>query len=164
MTRRVRPFRPEEADVLRSLRLEALADNPPAFAERLEVALAMGGEDFSAPLARGEMWGVFADGEAMAMAGFGRFTGANVDHKAMIWGVYVRPQGRGSGVADQLFEALFTHAREVGVEILELGVGAFNRRAVRFYERMGFVSFGLEPAAVKLDDRYYDELLMARRL
>jgi RimJ/RimL family protein N-acetyltransferase len=39
-------------------------------------------------------------------------------------------------------------------------VGDFNRRARRCYERMGFVAYGLERRALKLPDRYVDEVLM----
>jgi GNAT superfamily N-acetyltransferase len=160
MTLTVRPLRPDEAAPLRDLRLEALADSPAAFAERIEVARAMGGEDFSAALADGTLWGAFDGADLVGMAGLDRHVGANVEHKATIWGVYVRPAARGAGAAAALFVALIGHARAVGVEILELGVGDFNRRARRFYERMGFVAYGLERRALKLPDRYVDEVLM----
>jgi len=128
------------------------------------VALAMDGEDFSAPLARGEVWALFENDAAVGMAGLDRFVGANVQHKATVWGVYLCPAARGRGGADVLFGAVIAHARSVGVEILQLGVGDFNLRAQAAYRRMGFEPYGLEKAAVKLHDRYIDEVLMALRL
>ncbi len=164
MSLTVRPLLPEEASVLRAIRLEALADNPPAFAERLDVALARGGEDFTAAIASGSVWGVFDQDQCVGMAGLDRFVGANVEHKAMIWGVFVSPAARGSGAARRLFETIIAHARVVGIEVLELGVGDFNHRAKRFYESFGFIAYGFELQAVKLGDRYIDEVLMALRL
>ena len=164
MTLIIRPFRPDEAAVLRDIRLEALADNPPAFAERHDVALARGGEDFSAALALGAVWGVFLDGACVGMAGLDRFVGANVEHKATVWGVYLSPAARGQGAGEALFGAIIDHARSVGIEVLELGVGDFNTRAHALYARMGFVPYGLEPKAVKLGERYIDEVLMALQL
>ncbi len=161
----IRPFRPDETGVLKAIRLAALADNPPAFAERLDVALARGGEDFSEPLARGAVWGVFDDrGRCLGMAGLDRFVGANVEHKATIWGVYLSPTARGGGTGDRLFSAIIEHARGVGITVLELGVGDFNLRAQGLYARMGFVPYGLERRAVRLHDRYIDEVLMALHL
>jgi len=164
MTLSVRPFRLDEASVLTTIRLEALADNPPAFAERVDVARAMGGEDFTAPLAAGAVWGAFLDDTCVGMAGLARFVGSNVAHKATIWGVYVSPSGRGAGVAEALFRAMIEHASYIGVEVLELGVGDFNDRDKRFYARMGFAPYGFERRAVKLGGRYYDEVLMSLHL
>jgi RimJ/RimL family protein N-acetyltransferase len=157
----VRPFRPDEAATLKTIRLEALADSPPAFAERLDVALAMGGEDFTEVLSAGAVWGAFQGERCVAMAGLERHRGTNVEHKATVWGVYVAPSARGAGTAESLFHAIIGHARAVGVEVLELGVGDFNLRARRFYARMGFETYGLERRAVKLGERYIDEVLMA---
>ncbi len=146
---------------MKALRLEALADAPEAFGERLDVAVAMGGEDFSAALGAGAVWGVFDGERAVGMAGLNRFAATNDAHKATITAVYITPVARGSGAADVLFAALIGHARSVGVEILQLGVGDFNQRAHAFYRRMGFVPFGLERKALKLHGRYIDEVWMA---
>ena len=159
-----RPFRPEEAAVLRDIRLQALADSPPAFAERYDVALATGGEDFSSALGAGTVWGAFDQDRCVGMAGLNRFVGANVEHKGYVWGVFVSPAARGTGAAQALFQAITDHARAVGLTVLQLGVGDFNDRAKRLYQSFGFVPFGKEPRAVRLDGRYIDEVLMALEL
>ena len=155
-----RPFRPDEAGVLRDIRLQALADSPRAFAERHDVALAMGGEDFGAALAAGAVWGVFDDDRCVGMAGLGRHVGANVEHKATIWGVFVTPTARGSAAARTLFQHLIDHARVIGLEVLHLAADEQNQRAQRFYKGMGFVSYGLDRRALKLGDRIVDDVLM----
>ena len=157
----IRPFRPDEAGALRAIRLEALAAHPPAFAERHDVALAMGGEDFAAALAEGAVFGVWEGEACLGMAGLDRWRGSNVRHKAVIWGVYLSPAARGRGAGEALFQAMIDHARAIGIEVLQLGVGDFNHHAQALYRRMGFVPFGLEPRAVKLHDRFIDEVLMA---
>jgi RimJ/RimL family protein N-acetyltransferase len=164
MTLTVRSFRPDEAAVLTAIRLEALADSPAAFSERYDVALAMGGEDFSAPLMAGAVFGAFTDTNCVGMAGLTRHTGSNVAHRATIWGVYVSPTARASGAATALLDAMVAHARSIGVDALYLGVGDYNVRAQAFYRRMGFAPIGFEPRGLKLDGRYIDEVLMARLL
>ena len=159
-----RPFRPDEARVLGDIRLQALADSPPAFAERHDVAMAMGGEDFGAALAAGAVWGVFDDDRCVGMAGLNRLVGTNVEHKAYVWGVFVSPAARGTGAAQALFRAIIDHARATELTVLSLGVGDFNDRAKRLYANFGFVPFGREPRAVRLNGRYIDEVLMALEL
>jgi RimJ/RimL family protein N-acetyltransferase len=43
-------------------------------------------------------------------------------------------------------------------------VVATNLTAVRLYSRLGFQQYALDPRALKIDGRYYDEILMSRRL
>ena len=47
------------------------------------------------------------------------------------------------------------------VEELRLTVVASNTTAVRLYSRRGFREYGVEPRALKIGDRYHDEVLMA---
>ena len=156
----VRAFRLDEATILGAIRMEALAESPAEFAERFDVARAAGGEDFTAALAVGAIFGVFQGDRCVGMAGLDRHVGANVEHKAVIWGVYIAPPARGSGAARTLFRRLIDHARAVGVEVLQLAVGAHNERAIGFYRGMGFVAYGLERRAMKLADRDIDDVLM----
>ena len=43
------------------------------------------------------------------------------------------------------------------VEQLLLSIITNNERARRFYGKMGFEPYGLEPRALKIGDQYYDE-------
>jgi len=160
----VRPFRPDEASVLGAIRLEALADTPGAFAEQHDVAVAMGGEDFTAHLAASAAWGVFLDRRCVGMAILARHVGTNVAHRATVGCVYIAPGARGSGAARTLFQTLIGQARVAGIEILQLAVGDFNARARQLYQNMGFVPYAVEPKALKLGERYIDEIWMALEL
>ena len=77
--------------------------------------------------------------------------------------MYVKPEGRGSGVAAALVEALLGHASKE-VEQEQLTVEVNNHRARRFYERMGFVEYGLEKESLKYRGTYFDEALMVKFL
>lgn len=93
---------------------------------------------------------------------------ASLQHKALLWGMYVRDSARGQGLADAIVSRLLEHARDRGVEIVQISVMADNARARRLYERCGFTTYGVEPCAVKVSDGerflYLDEALMAIRL
>ena len=76
-------------------------------------------------------------------------------------GMGLLPHVRGRGLGRRLAEATIEAARARGVERIELEVFAHNTRAIRLYEKLGFVHEGLRPRARKLDGRYDDNVLMA---
>ena len=80
-------------------------------------------------------------------------------HKGTVWGVFVSPSARGAGLAGILLKTALSQAAHV-VEEARLSVGTSNAAAVRLYERTGFVQYGMEPRAIKVGERYYDEYLM----
>jgi len=108
--------------------------------------------------------GTFQGDELVGIAGFTRFEGAKLRHRALLWGMYVGPTARGAGVGDALMRFLTAEARAQGIEQMILTVAAENSRARRLYERWGFSVYGTESRAIKLADRYLDELLMQCRL
>ena len=65
-------------------------------------------------------------------------------------------QGSGTGLAEAMVEAVMDHAWGKVEQIL-ISVIEENKRARRFYEKMGFELYGLERHALKIDGRYYDE-------
>ncbi|WP_430702177.1 GNAT family N-acetyltransferase [Mesorhizobium captivum] len=70
------------------------------------------------------------------------------------------PKCEDLGLAGALVERLLSEARGV-VEEVHLKVVTSNNAAVRLYTRLGFKEYGLEQRALKVGDRYYDEVLMA---
>ena len=103
------------------------------------------------------------DDDLLGIGGFSRLVGARLDHKGLIWGMYVAPAARGSGVADRVMAALMERARG-HVRQLQLTVMADNARARAFYERHGFKLYGVEPDAVRREGAFADEALMWRLL
>jgi ribosomal protein S18 acetylase RimI-like enzyme len=73
----------------------------------------------------------------MAIVGFYPLEGPRIGHKGVLWGMYVRPEARGTGLATALIGSLIEHAREHVAQI-QLTVVSSNPRARRFYQRMGF--------------------------
>jgi RimJ/RimL family protein N-acetyltransferase len=159
----IRLRRLEASDVAdyRELRLEALKSHPEAFgssfedesdqsqawwAERLEAATVFGG------------W--IDDSTLLGVAGFRPQGGFKHRHKGVLWGMYVRPVARGSGLAAALVQRVIEHARPL-VEEINLTVVASNAAARRLYTAAGFTPYGLERRALKVGDTYFDEVLMA---
>ena len=76
-------------------------------------------------------------------------------------GMGLLPHVRGQGLGRRLAQATIDAARARGVERVELEVFATNVRAIRLYERLGFVHEGVRLRARKLDGEYEDNVMMA---
>jgi ribosomal protein S18 acetylase RimI-like enzyme len=61
-----------------------------------------------------------------------------------------------------LIERLLAQAVRAGMESVRLEVVADNLHAIRLYESLGFIQYGCEPAAYRVDERAWDLLLMTR--
>ncbi len=99
--------------------------------------------------------------DLLGIAGFRRLVGPKHCHKGSLWGVYVRPAGRGTGMARRLIERVIEHARD-RVELIQLSVVSNNEPARRLYENLGFAGYGIEQRALKHDGVYFDKLLMVK--
>jgi ribosomal protein S18 acetylase RimI-like enzyme len=155
----------DDAEVFSHLRLEALRNDPASFAdsteEHLETAVETTRERLSknSP-ARNFVVGAFEDGKLIGTAGFFRRKNNKERHKGYIWGVYVRPQSRGKGVASALMREIVRRARKLeGVEQITL-VASANLPAKRLYTALGFQSYGIETHSLKIGNDYIDDVLM----
>ena len=103
---------------------------------------------------------MLASGDPLAgMAGLSFETRIKRRHVAHLWGVFVRPEQRGSGLARALVAAAIEKARG-RVDHLRLAVDAANGPAVGLYRSLGFVAYGLEPAGLRTEGVDSDDLLM----
>jgi ribosomal protein S18 acetylase RimI-like enzyme len=156
----VRKLRPDEAEAFRFIRLGALQQHPDAFGSTLEREAAEPLSVFADRLARNHVFGAFQGDALVGVVGFYALDGPKTRHKGILWGMYVKPAARGQGLAEALVECTIAQARCERVEVLELTVVSVNERALRFYRRMGFSAYGIEPRALKHHGTYFDEVLM----
>lgn len=107
--------------------------------------------------------GAFAAAELIGSAGGFREQDAKRAHIAMVVGMFVHPDHRSTGVGGKLLDAVLTRLDALpGVERIQLEVTVGNASALRLYEQRGFLVFGREPAALKVDGIDYDTLLLSR--
>ena len=76
-------------------------------------------------------------------------------HKALVIGMYVSPETRGTGAGRALLEAVIEYARaKEGTLQLTLTVTEGNAPAESLYTSAGFQSFGTEPMAIHTPGGY----------
>ena len=152
-----------DASLFREIRLEGLERDPDAFSSTFELETAQPLSFFEQRLGNSAVFGAFRGPELLAVAGFRIQLGPKHAHKGLLWGMYVRPEARQTGIGRKLVQAVIAHARGQ-VELLQLTVISDNQPARRLYASLGFEEYGIEPRAAKYRGRYHDDVLMAKML
>ena len=158
MTTDIRRVRDDEWEQVRDLRLAALQDDaaPVAFLETHDQAASEPAAFWQGRTSGGASSDSVAQFVAVSADAFvGTVTvlvqeAGTLDHhsrpvesrQAVVVGVYVRPEHRGSGVVDELFEAAAEWTRGRGIGVLTLDVHSANARAQAAYRRAGFLPSG----------------------
>jgi ribosomal protein S18 acetylase RimI-like enzyme len=155
----VRRLGADDVAVYRDIRLEGLRLDPISFASTLDEEAAMPDDDFRGRLARNFTFGVFDGVELVGMATYYIEAGTKTEHRGHVVGVYVRPGARGTGAATLLLETLMASASE-RLAFLYLVVNQANGRARRFYERLGFTTYGRDPGGLMVDGVLHEDNLM----
>ncbi|MFI1166078.1 GNAT family N-acetyltransferase [Streptomyces sp. NPDC020801] len=157
----VRAIRAEEWPAAKALRLLALQDPVAhlAFLQTYDDAVAepdsfwqdraagsaegaTGGRQFVAQAPDGEWVGTVT--VLVEEAGTTDWAGSPVERRqGHVVGVFVRPEHRGCGLTEVLFEEALDWAWGIGVERVRLIVHEDNGRAQRFYRRVGFLPSGV---------------------
>ncbi len=160
-------LKPADAAAYQRLRREMLVNAPYAF-------LSAPGDDRMEDPAEVEqvlgvpeqaILGIRAAGGLVSVAGIARSPRVKCRHRASIWGVYTTPSERGRGHARAVLSACIDHARSWhGVTLVGLSVSAKSAAARALYVSLGFEQWGVEPAAMRIDDEDLDEVYMVLRL
>lgn len=143
----VRRVRLQDAARMRALRLEMLADTPLAFLETLAEAAALPHDEFADRIARSSIGHFCAqyiaevDGRFVGHAG--GIMSPDDPKLTIVFAVYITPAHRGTGMLARLVEGVAAWSRSVGRPDLMLEVVVGNDRALKAYERLGFVDTGV---------------------
>jgi ribosomal protein S18 acetylase RimI-like enzyme len=164
----VRPLTDADADITAyiQLRCEMLEREPFAFGSSPE------DDRLSADFLRTSLRspdsaiiGCFKGGHLIAAAGLVREAKLKARHLATIYGVYTTPAARGLGAA----RAALTHAITIartwpGVDWVQLSVSETAPIAQRLYESLGFIAWGTEPDATRVNGVGRAEIHMRLKL
>ena len=162
----IRKLTSDDAEVYWNLRLEALQQNPEAFATTYEDAISRVN-----PLKRVESnldsessatLGAFIDNELVGVMTIVQEAAPKLVHRVNLFAVYVTPKVRGKRVGTALLQELVEYTQQMPhVEKINLTVVSTNKAAINLYEKVGFKSFGLEHHAMKMNNTYVDEIYMS---
>lgn len=165
---KIRPAQESDAQAFRDLRLEALRNHPlayssdyAAYADRplqfwIDRIKNLGEDDM--------IFLALCEQALIGMCGIYREKSPKTRHYATVYAVYVRPDWRSLGIADELINRCLAWGKSRGVKLAKLGVATANTAAIRCYTRCGFRPYGIEPQVIFYEGVYYDEFLMVKNL
>src|SRR5215204_4383259 len=157
----------KDRDSYFSFRLDALETYPQAFATSAEEwrnappdkidSLLLASERNSDPIL-----GAFTSSSTLVGSiGLTRESKTSIQHKASLVALYVAPALRHQGIGTQLVTEMLSHARQLpGLLFVRLVVDSENADAIRLFEKSGFLVYGREPQARRVEERYYDQSYM----
>ncbi len=162
----VRRLTPSDAEPFQALRLRGLRECPTAFVssfeEEADTPLAVVAERL-ATVEDGAVFGGFEGSSLRGVIGIQRERMAKLAHRAIVWGMYVAPEARRSGLGRRLLVRALEHAAsDLRVRQVHLGVNAANAAAIALYRGVGFEVYGSEPDYLRVDGVLHDEYEMMR--
>lgn len=150
------------------LRVMGLKESPEAFATTWKEAISRKDpvEQTKQNLEsdKSRSFGIFEDGKLTGSVTLVFEHYEKLRHKALIVAMYVSPLFRRKGAGTLLLKTAIKKAREKGIEQLLLSVVTTNEKAIALYKALGFITYGMEPKALKLKGQYWDEELMVLAL
>lgn len=145
----VRKISPADGMVLKDVRLRALRDAPYAFTETLaqvehdpDVEWVEWAVEMSADEGDSVAYLAFDGDPTTAIGMAGGYLHRERDDEAVVWGVWVDPSARGTGVARELVEAVISWAGRRDRALVTLCVTETSDPAISLYRALGFEERG----------------------
>lgn len=159
-----KPLTAEDAEQYRALRLEALTNNPEAYASDLNTEQNRTMDQIRKHLSDPDVLtvGGFDEERLIAIASLHRETLPKMAHRATLTSVYVSPEYRGQRISRKIIEFMIGDVKKNGVTKLYLFVVTNNEPAIRAYKKFGFKIYGEDHDAMKEDSGFVDEYLMVK--
>lgn len=163
----LRRLRASDASAFKDIRLEGLRLHPDAFGASFAEEQSQARERFADRLENGHVMAAVADDAIAGVVGLACSRAEKTRHIGFIWGLYVCPSWRRSGVAKCLLEAVISDAVQIhpqpwmsDLRSLRICVEANNRAAIDLYETLGFSAWAVEKQALLVGDHFHDEIHM----
>lgn len=159
----IRHLIPEDVEIYKSIRLEALRINPEAFVGAYEEEILYNNDDFRKTLDSADIFGAFHEGQIIGIIGFNRPVLKKIRHEGELISLYITPEFRSLGIGSSLMKHAIEYAKSYVLQLC-LYCNTENHALIKFYEKHGFTTFGLYPRGMKAGDRFYDANIMFLKL
>jgi len=160
----VRQVHPDEWATLRDVRLDALADAPGAFSSTLGREAGRTEADWRSRISACPWFLAWRGGQPAGLVGMFPEQGGAGHPDWHLVSMWVRPDARGTGLAERLVSAVVERAAAAGAARVTLWVAIGNDRARSFYLRMGFTPTGTRRMYPRDGAADLDEEELARAL
>ncbi len=160
-----RMLKPEDAELFRSVRLEALKEAPNDFESSFESESQMLLPELQQLMQQHAIVGGLLAGQLKGFAIIDAVRLPRLAHRARLSSVYVTRDVRGTGAAESMLNWMLKEFTRY-FSLYRLGVREDNERAIAFFKKVGFEPIGVEPQALFLGindgkPEFVNELQMA---
>ena len=134
----LRRFSPDDWQVFRSIRLEALQTNPRFFGSSYDLEVVRSDEDWVNRLAddTNAFWGLFDQDTCIGLTGLYQLS--NDPGAVMFIASFIRPEYRRKGLSILFYEARIAWAREHGYKLARIGHRGGNEASRAANQKFGF--------------------------
>ena len=109
--------------------------------------------------------GAFIDHKLVGMVGFFRPSRPRPEPRGHVWGMFMRPEWRGKGIAGQLMDQLIAHAKKMpNLYTIQLTTLDRSKGIIALYRSRGFEVFATEQQVIRIGQVQYNELYMQLNL
>ncbi|MDQ1199185.1 GNAT family N-acetyltransferase [Agrobacterium sp. SORGH_AS 787] len=159
----IRKISDGEVDLFRQIRLDALKNEPNAFASRYEDWDGFPDAEWRKRMTV-PIFVAFAEKQPVGLMALKQLQPPKMKHRAKLEMVYVNEGFRGTGLGGALLCKVVQFAEQQGIKQIELGVREDRAGTIRFYRRAGFMQIGKVPQGYIEDGVEFNEILMVKRL
>jgi ribosomal protein S18 acetylase RimI-like enzyme len=154
---------PERWKEARELRLQGLKSAPLAFTSSYEEEVNLADVEWQRRMKN--MLVALSDNKPVGTLTYRFGEKMKSKHVAHLLGFYVSPEFSGRGVGKRLLEMVFELIQvNKNIVKIQLIVNPKQVTAVRLYKSMGFTVVGQMQKEIKVDEEFYDELIMEKLL
>ena len=155
----IRQLTIQDFPIWKNIRLLSLIESPSSFGVSYEEEINESISDWESRLNKTQIFGAFMDDVLVGTAGFFVLEMIKIKHRGRLVSMYILPQYRGKGIANELVKAIINHAESRVLQI-NLNCNTNNLIAINLYEKHGFKICGTEPRSLKIGDEFFDEHMM----
>ncbi|MEZ5690965.1 MAG: GNAT family N-acetyltransferase [Rickettsiales bacterium] len=159
----IRKITIDDFEQWKKLRLEAVRQYPQSFGQSYSGVQKQDRKWCTDSLKNGDIFTYEQNGKMVAIAGIYSMKPENMRHRAVLFGMYVKPEFHKQGIASALINHIIDDIKPSHKQ-LQLTVTTTNNPAIELYKKHGFVIYGTDPDALLVDGKYYDEYLMIKKL
>jgi ribosomal protein S18 acetylase RimI-like enzyme len=147
----------------KKLRLEALKSDPIAFGSSYSKEKKLSEKEWKRRT-KNALFAIF-DNELIGMTIIIFEKGQKIKHIANIYGVYVKKKFRGQGISKKIFdEAIKIIKKKKYIKKIKLTVNSKQKPAINLYKKYGFKEVGVFRKELKINNKFYDSIVMEKHL
>lgn len=156
----------DDYDLYKEIRLELLKNEPLSFGSSFEEENLFEDKIWKHRLTKDHVstFGAFNHNEIIGLCVVVFNPRSKMKHLATLHSMYVKDHHRGKGVGKALIEFAEKTASKKGAIRMNLSVVSLNEKAIGLYRKLGYEEYGEEPETIRVEDTYYNLLLMSKEL